>query len=96
MKKRELKQNPDNIHDKPDKISLTISDKDVINADIVFDSRTRSYQTKETFIAYMLLHPNERFWQSVRNFSGRGFILVCDELDGGETFDTYHFEEKDK
>lgn len=29
-KKRELKQKPDNIHDKPNKISLTMSDKDVV------------------------------------------------------------------
>lgn len=32
--------------------------------------------TKEEFIKYLEEHPDERFWQAVRNFSGYGFILA--------------------
>jgi hypothetical protein len=56
----------------------------------------RSSEAKESFIDYMLAHPGERFWQSVRNWSGFAFIYVTDEPTGeGESYDTFYWEGKD-
>ena len=54
----------------------------------------RSGTTKMQFVDYMLKHPQERFWQSLLNFSGLPFIVATDglpEFSKGE-HDTYHWE----
>ena len=48
---------------------------------------------KQDFITYLEAHPDERFWQALRNWSGHAFILVADDLDG-ETEDTFYWEGK--
>ncbi len=56
----------------------------------------RSQKTKEAFIKYLEEHPEERFWQAVRNFSGYGFILARNYSDAENdvsTIDTFYWEE---
>lgn len=38
-------------------------------------SEIRDKKTKEKFIKYLKDHPEERFWQAIRNFSKYEFIL---------------------
>lgn len=53
----------------------------------------RSEKTKQGFIKYMEEHPDERFWQAVRNYSGYSFIIASDELPIGENqADTFYWE----
>ena len=54
----------------------------------------RSEKTKIAFLKYLEEHPNERFWQSIRNFSGYAFILASDVLPNEGQVDTFYFEEK--
>lgn len=58
---------------------------------------TRNSKTLKSFIEYCVEHPQERFWQALRNWAGVGFIYVGDDyyLDipsGLE--DTFYWEEK--
>jgi hypothetical protein len=49
------------------------------------------------FIHYCIAHPDERFWQALRNWSEFKFIYANKDTrmnDAGE--DTYYFEGKDK
>jgi hypothetical protein len=52
----------------------------------------RSAETKEAFINYLEEHPEERFWQAVRNFSGYSFILASDILPVDGQLDTFYWE----
>ena len=40
--------------------------------------KTRNSETLTDFIAYCLLHPDERFWQALRNWAEVDFILFSD------------------
>lgn len=42
----------------------------------------------ESFIKYYEAYPDQRFWQSLRNWSGQPYILVAKELD----FNTMEFK----
>lgn len=55
----------------------------------------RSEKTKQAFIDYLEEHPDERFWQAVRNFSGYPFILASEQppADLPYQLDTFHWEE---
>jgi hypothetical protein len=63
-------------------------------------TETRNSKVLVDFIAYCLLHPEERFWQALRNWAGASFILAVEDgynhLDsvqiGGH--DTFHREGK--
>lgn len=63
-------------------------------------SAVRSEKTKADFVRYLAAHPQERFWQAVRNFSNYNWVLVTNELPNIElrrmTHDTFYWEEKDK
>ena len=53
------------------------------------------------FASYCQRHPNERFWQALRNWSEYNFILVANKHDlDKSTFpdevDTFYFEDKNK
>jgi hypothetical protein len=50
----------------------------------------------DDFVEYCEKHPEERFWQALRNWSGAGFILACKELppEGYEYDDTFYREAK--
>lgn len=55
----------------------------------------------ESFYAYCKAHPEERFWQALRNWSGYNFILASESNDGtsgnnGVALDTFYWESKDK
>lgn len=53
----------------------------------------RDFKTRVDFIRYLVDHPDERFWQAVRNFSGKGFVYVSDKLtDDPEIEDTFYWE----
>ncbi len=50
------------------------------------------------FIKYCVDHPQERFWQALRNWSGFAFVGVSNSLINGKPVyhDTFYFEEKQK
>ena len=39
---------------------------------------TRNSKVLTDFIAYSILHPDERFWQALLNWSGKNFIVFSD------------------
>lgn len=51
-----------------------------------------------SFTAYCKAHPDERFWQALRNWCGWGFILVARNLRAvtDDTADTFYWEETKK
>lgn len=51
------------------------------------DASSKNAALLEDFTRYCREHPEYRFWQALRNWTGRG--LIC--LDG---FDTFYFEGK--
>ena len=59
----------------------------------------------ESFVAHCQAHPEERFWQALRNWSGWGFIFVSNETSYSAEFsvatrakliDTFYWEDKQK
>jgi hypothetical protein len=58
----------------------------------------KSYKLLESFVMYCTEHPEQRFWQALRNWSGDTYIFrgdkLASEVQGGR--DTFYFEEKDK
>lgn len=58
----------------------------------------RDLKTRVAFEAYMTLHPDERFFQAVRNFTRKyldrtaNFIAVSDNAVAGSFVDTFHWE----
>lgn len=56
---------------------------------------TRDPKTKASFIEYLSTHPDERFWQSIRNFWGAPFVFIADhQLDepNATPTDTFYIE----
>ena len=60
---------------------------------------TRNGRTLFDFVCYCIQHPDERFWQALRNWSGYGFILVSTtapyEINEGQLHDlndTFNWE----
>ncbi len=54
-----------------------------------------------SFIKYCREHPEQRFWQALRNWSGFGFVFLSDKLFHEDSFveelqDTFYWEGKDK
>lgn len=56
----------------------------------------RHYGTLGAFLAYCMDHPEERFWQALRNWTGASFIhVVLPKADygyTGEAIDTFYWE----
>jgi len=48
-----------------------------------------------SFVTYCNSHPDERFWQALRNWSGHQFIYTNDELCDSCT-DTFYWTKKTK
>lgn len=44
--------------------------------------QTRNAEVLVDFIKYCLAHPQERFWQALRNWSGKGFIYASEQFFG--------------
>ena len=62
---------------------------------------SRNSKSLRTFVLYCLDHPEQRFWQALRNWSGERFILKADSIDFTESkfigiFDTFYWEGKNK
>jgi len=53
----------------------------------------KSKKVLSSFIIYCYKHPDERFWQALRNWAKVNSICV---QNGIETLDTFYFEGKDK
>lgn len=48
-----------------------------------------------SFVKYCNDHPDLRFWQALRNWSGWAFIYACNEPSGeGESYDTFFWEHR--
>lgn len=61
----------------------------------VEQGQVRDENTKRAFIQYLKEHPQERLFQSIRNFSGYPFIAAMYQVprpDQG-AFDTFYLEE---
>lgn len=57
----------------------------------------KNQNTLQSLTEYCEAHPEQRFWQAVRNWSGYNFVYVSDflaELD--PVVDTFGFQEKDR
>lgn len=61
---------------------------------------TRNEKVLAEFVKYCEEHPQERFWQALRNWSGYGFVLVGHkppELPWRKDWpDTFYWEGRDK
>jgi hypothetical protein len=55
---------------------------------------TKNSDALQSFVAYCQMHPHERFWQALRNWSRFGFILGANERTGA-TLDTFNIEGMD-
>ena len=55
--------------------------------------RLRSQKELESFTAYCKAHPDERFWQAVRNWSGWPFIYAN---NNDRNYDTFYFMGRDQ
>jgi hypothetical protein len=59
--------------------------------------KNKNRQILDDFVHYCVLHPEQRFWQALRNWSGFSFVGVKGiVIDGNEWHDTFYFEGKDK
>lgn len=59
--------------------------------------KNKNSDTLSDFIDYCYKHPNERFWQALRNWSKAEYIKINNPIDNelGD-IDTFYFEGKDK
>lgn len=60
---------------------------------------SRNSETLASFVAYCEANPTMRFWQALRNWSGRNFVYVSDNLilaGGRHQVDTFYWEGRDK
>jgi hypothetical protein len=59
--------------------------------------KNKNNEVLKDFIKYCKTHPEERFWQALRNWSGYAFIWASNEksIEPG-VFDTFYFKGKDK
>ena len=69
---------------------------------------SRNSEALLDFYAYCEAHPDERFWQALRNWSGHNFVYVSPDITFTPTIkdsrsdhiitlnDTFHWEGKDK
>lgn len=51
------------------------------------------YKDRKDFIKYLEEHPQERFFQAVRNFSGYEFIFAGHKSDMSDAIDTFYLED---
>jgi hypothetical protein len=54
----------------------------------------KNKKTLDDFVAYCEAHPDERFWQALRNWVGKPFVTVGNP--GSVLEDTFYWEGKDK
>ena len=51
--------------------------------------KNKALKKAESFLKYIQEHPNERFWQALRNWSGYNYILGARELPERDRFNNY-------
>lgn len=58
----------------------------------------KNKELANNFLRYCAKHPEERFWQALRNWSGSQAICIetGDDASGKEYWDTFNWEGKDK
>jgi hypothetical protein len=69
---------------------------------MVIDTDSRNGKLLESFVGYCITHPNERFWQALRNWANVGYILAsgispvnmqdADAVVPGVVKDTFNWE----
>jgi hypothetical protein len=58
---------------------------------------SKNIKLRESFNQYCILHPEQRFWQALRSWSGSPYILKSRYLPPDPHIqDTFYFEGKDK
>ena len=62
--------------------------------------KSKNKKTLDSFVKYCQQHPEERFWQALRNWSGYDFIYGSDDLVIGHAKegleDTFYKESEEK
>jgi hypothetical protein len=63
--------------------------------------KNKNIKLLKEFTKYCIAHPEERFWQALRNWAKAPAILIrkefCDDtIFNDKTIDTFYFEGKDK
>lgn len=61
-------------------------------------TKTRNSELLASFVAYCEAHPDQRFWQALRNWCGWGFVVVFNVFapeEHEEGTDTFYWEGKD-
>lgn len=60
--------------------------------------KTRNSEVLKDFTKYCIAHPEERFWQALRNWSMANSIIIEKHHEGGNITmeDTFYFEGKDE
>lgn len=53
----------------------------------------RSRKCLSSFIKYCVTHPDERFWQALKNWSGY-YAIRAKDFRSMDSFDTFYFEGK--
>jgi len=56
----------------------------------------RNEKVLDDFIRYCIMHPEERFWQALRNWSKFSFVFVATTHENSSLQDTFYWEGKDK
>ena len=61
------------------------------------NTETRNSEVRASFVRYCEQHPDERFWQALRNWSGHEYVLVQDWYRNpwAVTIDTFAWEGRD-
>lgn len=56
---------------------------------------TRNSETLADFVAYCEAHPDERFWQALKNWSGYDAIAAC-QIKPRVLNDTFYWEGRNR
>ena len=55
----------------------------MVNYTQINTDNMKSKELLEQFTKYCQEHPQQRFWQALRNWCGKAFIFAGDQLDSG-------------
>lgn len=75
---------------------MSQEDSDRLNEYMADMYINKNKATLDNFTFYCNEHPEERFWQALRNWAGVPFVLIGEELFDGKLEDTFYREGKDK
>ena len=69
----------------------------LLAAELMAGQTDRSSEAKISFLSHLLMHPEQRLWQALRNWSGYPRIVAIDrveELTVPGAYDTFHWESR--